>query len=319
MIPMVPHKFETGETLNPARLNGNFRALADDLKIATDRRYGHSFAVFDFGGLTHSSGAGFQTFSVQVPTGYQIDVEGVEAYFWAADSEAYTVTLGGDVTGGRTLDVTGKGATVLAWNADTFDAKLTAGQTLTVSFSGPATFTVTRAFVVVYFRHNRFNGQPPSEYEGLELDGTSTDDATPLNNALADYATDVAAEGDAAEILRLVVFCMTKEFATPTNLNHTFRVPAIGARVISADFGVCADSGTESVQFDLDNEAAALQLTATVVGGGSGAMTTDLGNSVNSTQAQDDSDDSADDWTLQLQGAGSADIYRAYAALWLGE
>lgn len=319
MIPLVPHKFETGETLNAARLNGNFRALADDLKIATDRRYAHSFAVFDFGGSNNGNGDGYRTFSVQVPTGYQIDIESIEAYFWGADGDAYTVTLGGDVSGGRSLSVTGAGATVLAWAADSFDAKLTAGQTLTVSYDGAGTWTLTRGLVIVHFRHNRFNGQAPSEYEGLEIDGTTTDDATPLNNALSDYATDVAAEGNAAEALRLVVFSMTKEHAVPTTLDYTFRIPAIGARVISADFGVCADSGSESVQFDLDNESATQQVTATVVGAGSGTMATDLGNSVDSTQAQDDSDDSADDWTLQLQGAGSADIYRAYAALWLGE
>lgn len=317
MIPSVPFKIRTGHTLSPTRLTTNFERLAGFVEQSLALKYTESDIVLDFSGWTETSTDTQRSFLLKLPLAYEI--VGTEVVIYAATGVSASVECrltgtGNAPTGWEdTDDLASAGATTRARQVAKRRATVAASTEMRVTLETTAAgaYTLTRCLVILKIRHSR---APASTYGPADaprfIGPTNVGD---VNAAFTALETAVAADTAATNNLRVMVTRFKGEGAIATS-DRDMRIPATARKLHSYDVVHTAPIGVNFTVTFLDKAGATVS-TTTVNGATTEAKTQSV--SVNQTQADDDSDDTADDWKQRSANAGGTQTISYVISYWV--
>lgn len=271
MRAYTPNRFLAGAVVDAEVVNDNLRALASRSKLNQGARYTYSCLTFPLDGVVNTDGAAVRSFVVAVPStivGFTFSVESVELVVCAASGATWSVDIGSVAWPG--CSVATAGATTEASAICSKQIDVSSSVTFTVSSATAS--TITRGYLVVHLRTNRYT-QPnavSTEYVPTLLSATSSTAGTVLDTELNALATAVANDAAATYDLRAEVVCL-RNFSSGV---YTFSLPNGSGRV-ALQTTICASG------------AAAANVNVTVTGAAVAAMTcTGTANTVTTTRVQ---------------------------------
>lgn len=301
---LAPVIFRSGDTLDPDRVNLLQEGLSRDLERSIDQRYTTSLFFVPFDDLDFATdGSGEKELKIKAPLAY--DIVNVE---WYVASAADTYTLACTASGFTSVAATATGTAAYVRATDSFVAHVNANTEITFSVTSSGTGTLTSGYAVIHIRHDRHAAAPPATHTPLNLKSGVVTSAADWNTSFNAYDADATADANNNQQLRIYIHHVRNDAA-----GTLLRLPASSRRLHTMDM-YCVSVGIQATVDILDEVSSTL---ASVAATGTNADTTvkNQGTALGLTQAQNDPDDAADDWTSNVFPAAGT-LLKAYAVLY---
>lgn len=302
MKPLVPHKFTTGQTLDPESVNDNLERISADSGKNMSRRYTYSVAIFPIEGLANTDSAAKRGIDLRAfAAANNFTVVGVDVVIYATAGVTWTLTATNSLSQPwESISVATAGTTTEARvNSDQPIEASSAVFTLT----GSAASTIAAGYIVFTFRADRWRqGTTLASYApNLFNAATSTAGAT-MDTEIAAIATAVALDGTADKDLRVEIYRVR---ALTSGSSKVWRTQGAARRKAGYVLGVvAAGGGTLTLTVDAASDSQA----------GSGASARDVKVGTLAGSATDGPMNSANDTIITL-AATVATVDLGYALL----
>lgn len=170
---VVPHKFYTGDRLDPKKLNENALVLYEAMQKVLAQRYSHFQFILDLGAYASTDAAGEAQRSVQAPFAYEI----IDSQIFVHDVSSQTLTLECSDSAWNDLSVE------VSTNADPGYSQNSQVQNVKVAANTKVDFTMTvpssdvdQVWAIIKCRYDAFNGvtipAPPQVAAGETVSAT---------------------------------------------------------------------------------------------------------------------------------------------------
>lgn len=303
--PILARTFRDVSPLTPDDLNTHFSHLSGELDASIAQRWFHSMCILPFDAISDTDGSAEKTIVIRPP--FAVDVTGWE--FYAAGTDAKTITMSCDVSGVDDLSVAMTGTTtILSDTGGPF--RLAANTSATFTATIPASTTLTRGWVVLHLRGDRHAGSPPTYSWTRTADGDSPDATVISGQSATSIAS--AATTDAAAVALHSIWVGLWRSQQVTTPGEKIWLPAARRTIDSLD-GYATDGAATACTFTLYDEAAGSLGAASVTCSATTTLDSDTANAVGDTQP-DDATTAASDY--YLTGSTGSAVETAYAVLY---
>lgn len=314
-VPMMPHRFVDGSTLDVEKINDNLDAGARDVNRNLGKRYTYSTMMWDLSGLTDASAEVLRAFAIRRPgASNTVEVVGVELVIYTATAVTWTVTCAHN----GTTDATWPALTLLTTASATTESLAeskngvaipSSSTDTTFTLSASAASTITNGYLVIHLRCDRGDqGASHAGYTPTLLDSSSSTAGSVVDTELTALAAAVTNDTNNDKDLRCECFVLR---AVASGASYVFRCPS-GARRILRVQGYIVDA-TGDVDVDLAGDITVISFN--VIGGG--ATTRVAGGADAGADATQDNDpmDATDDLTVTFT-VNTATVDLVYALVW---
>jgi hypothetical protein len=306
---MQPWIWRTGMTLTADGQNMALEGIQKELDRAIGCRHTQSMSIMALGEIANTSFAASREIIIKPPLA--VDIVGIDFYA-AGTSGTYTLSATG-VTGWSDLSLAIDSTTEHDAVSSNWVGRIPATQEVIFTVAGSGAYTLQDCYFVLHLRHDRHAAAPPATFDKPDLDSGDSRDPTQLSAAYSQFNADVTTDGNNTS--RLVIHQMRNSFGGPGG--NKMRIPATARSWQSVDYCISSAVGRDIDPRIIDKGGTDRAAVAALIGNGGATTVRTQGTAVtDDPQADDDPDDTADDWYFNQIPTGAGTVEKIYCVLY---